>query len=549
MPRHAPSAAQLYDRTLGRLTGAVDLFSHWLGRVYTDILARSLRHKLATLGMALATFGANFALLPLIGTEFSPRPTTPRLRQLPHAGGFVAGADRSEDAPGGTHHPRAARGGAHRNHDQHRAGAGPQPVQVFVRLSTATSASSRRPAVGAAARRLAAVPGITVTHVGLLDAVGGNKPIQLSLQGSDLRELERLTAQLLPRLAAIPGLVDLDSSAKPNKPAVSIRVKRDAASDAGLSVGAITTALRALVAGDTMGNWRADDDQNYDVKVRLTPDSRIAAADIERLGLTVGSNADGSPRIVRLSQVAEVLPSAGANQINRRDMNREVEITANVSGRAAGQVAADIRAVLEDTPLPPGYGFRFGGSTKDMQESFAYAVSALGLGVIFIYMILASQFRSFLQPLALMASLPLTMIGVVLALLAFGSTLNIFSVIGIVMLMGLVTKNAILLIDFAIRSRAEGMERTAALLHAAQVRLRPILMTTLAMVFGMLPLALALTEGSEQRAPMGQAVIGGVITSSLLTLVVVPVVYCYLDDLAGWARRRLARKAAVMPST
>jgi HAE1 family hydrophobic/amphiphilic exporter-1 len=240
-------------------------------------------------------------------------------------------------------------------------------------------------------------------------------------------------------------------------------------------------------------------------------------------------------------------------------MNREVEITANVSGRAAGQVAADIRAVLNEMALPPGYSYRFGGSTKDMQESFAYAVQALALGVIFIYMILASQFRSFLQPLALMSSLPLTMIGVVLALLAFGSTLNMFSIIGIVMLMGLVTKNAILLIDFAIHaredtvradgSRQQGMERSAALLHAAQVRLRPILMTTLAMIFGMLPLALALTEGSEQRAPMGQAVIGGVITSSLLTLVVVPVIYCYLDDLALWARRRFAGKAAVMSST
>jgi len=176
------------------------------------------------------------------------------------------------------------------------------------------------------------------------------------------------------------------------------------------------------------------------------------------------------------------------------------------------------------------------------------------LAVVFIYMILASQFKSFLQPLALMSSLPLTLIGVVLALLLFGSTLNMFSIIGIVMLMGLVTKNAILLIDFAIRSRegelladgtrGPGMERSAALLHAAQVRLRPILMTTLAMVFGMVPLAFALTEGSEQRSPMGQAVIGGVITSSLLTLVVVPVVYCYLDDLAAWARRRLGGRPA-----
>ena len=182
------------------------------------------------------------------------------------------------------------------------------------------------------------MPGITVTHVGLLDAVGGNKPLQLSIQGSDLRELERLTAALLPRLREIPGLVDLDTSAKPNKPTLAIDVNRDAASDLGLSVGSITNTLRALVAGQTVGNWRAEDDQNYDVKVRLAPESRVLATDIERLGLSIGSNADGSPRIVRLSQVAEVVPTSGANQINRRDMNREVEITANVSGRAAGQV-------------------------------------------------------------------------------------------------------------------------------------------------------------------------------------------------------------------
>jgi HAE1 family hydrophobic/amphiphilic exporter-1 len=209
-----------------------------------------------------------------------------------------------------------------------------------------------------------------------------------------------------------------------------------------------------------------------------------------------------------------------------------------VQGRSLGEVSADIKRVLEQQSLPPGYRYRFGGSTKNMAESFGYAVSALAMAVIFIYMILASQFKSFLQPLALMSSLPLTLIGVVLALLAFRSTLNLFSIIGIVMLMGLVTKNAILLVDFAIRAREDGMERAEALLLAARVRLRPILMTTLAMVFGMVPLAFALTEGSEQRAPMGQAVIGGVITSSLLTLVVVPVVYCYMDDLAQWMRRR-----------
>ena len=282
--------------------------------------------------------------------------------------------------------------------------------------------------------------------------------------------------------------------------------------------------------------------------MRLAPQARDALADIERLPFTVGVAADGTTRVARLNQVAEVVESTGSNQINRRDLMREVAINANVYNRSAGEVSADIRKIMDSIALPPGYKYQFSGSTKNMQESFGYAVSALVLAIVFIYMILASQFKSFLQPMALMTALPLTLIGVVLALLMFGSSLSMFSVIGMVMLMGLVTKNAILLVDFAIRAREPqtladgstqaGLDRNQALLLAARVRLRPILMTTLAMIFGMVPLAFAISEGSEQRAPMGQAVIGGVITSSVLTLVVVPVMYCYMDDLAQWLKRR-----------
>jgi HAE1 family hydrophobic/amphiphilic exporter-1 len=297
-------------------------------------------------------------------------------------------------------------------------------------------------------------------------------------------------------------------------------------------------------------NWRAADDQTYDVNVRLNPNARNTLQDMARLPFTIGTQADGSPRVVRLNQFAQVVEGTGSNQINRRDLMREVAINANVFNRSAGEVSADIRKVMDGIQLPPGYRYQFSGSTKNMAESFGYAISALVLAIVFIYMILASQFKSFLQPMALMTALPLTLIGVVLALLMFGSSLSMFSVIGMVMLMGLVTKNAILLVDFAIRAREPqqqadgtlkpGLGRNEALLLAAEVRLRPILMTTLAMIFGMVPLAFALSEGSEQRAPMGQAVIGGVITSSLLTLVVVPVVYCYLDDLAQWLKRKWA---------
>jgi len=533
-----------YDHTLGRITHAVDRLSHRLGDGYVATLAWSLKHRLATLGIALASLVGSFAIAPLLGTEFVPKADFSETFvsfYTPVGSSLEVTEARSRQVDAILRAmPEVRYTLTTINTGQAQ---GRNFANVYVRLVDRKDRTRSVDQMSVPLReRLAAVPGIVVTHAGLLDSVAGSKPISLSIQGTDLGELQRITSRLTQRLRDIPGLVDLDTSMKPNKPTASVEVRREAASDLGLSVGAITNTLRALVAGQTVGNWRAEDDQTYDVKVRLQPGARDSTADLERLPLMVGSNADGSARIVRLAQVADVRAGSGANQINRRDLSREVEITANVSGRSLGEVSADIDRAMVERAAPPGYRYRFGGSTKDMQESFAYAVSALALAVVFIYMILASQFRSFLQPLALMSSLPLTLIGVVLALLIARSTLNIFSIIGVIMLMGLVTKNAILLVDFANRARLGGLSREAALLQAAKVRLRPILMTTLAMIFGMVPLAFALSEGSEQRAPMGQAVIGGVITSSLLTLVVVPVIYCYLDDLGAWARGLFASK-------
>lgn len=530
----------LYDRSIGRVTGWFDRATERLADVYQAILGWSLRHKLATVLGSVAIFVTSVLMVPLLGTEFVPKAdfSETSLNFYTPVGSSLelteAKARQVEaivrEFPEVRYTVATINTGA---------AAGKIYASLYVRLVDRKERSRSVDEIAGLLRtRLQQVPGITVTHAGLLDAVGGNKQVELSILGPDLKELERLSRLATERIRDIPGLVDLDSSVKPDKPTVAIQVRRDAASDLGLSVAQIAGALRVLVAGQTVGNWRAPDDQTYDVNVRLAPDARNAPEDLERLPFTIGSNADGSARVVRLNQVATVRESTGPNQINRRDLTREVAINANAHGRAAGDVSNDIRARLDTIQFPPGYRYQFGGSTKNMKESFGYAVSALAMAVIFIYMILASQFKSFLQPLALMTSLPLTLIGVVLALMLFGSTLSMFSVIGIVMLMGLVTKNAILLVDFAIRMREQGMERSQALLHAARVRLRPILMTTLAMVFGMVPLAFALTEGSEQRAPMGQAVIGGVITSSLLTLVVVPVVYCYLDDLVHWATRR-----------
>ncbi|HOX66681.1 MAG TPA: efflux RND transporter permease subunit [Burkholderiaceae bacterium] len=554
---HLPGAprgtSSLYDRTLGRVTEQFERFTVRLGNGYQAILRWSLRHRLSTLAIAMGTFGGSFMLIPLLGAEFVPKAdfseTTINF-YTPVGSSLEMTEARARQVDAALRELPEVRYTVTTINSGNAAGKifGSTYVRLVDRAERQRSLDEMTVPMR---ERLARIPGVTMTNIGTPD-LGGGKSLQFSIQGSDLGELERLSKVITEQLHRVPGLVDLDSTLKPDKPTVAINVRREAASDLGLNVNSLATSLRSLVAGTTVGNWRAPDGENYDVIVRLNPESRNSMADLERLPVPVVAGADGMPRIVRLSQVADVSPSTGPNQINRRDLNREINMDANAYGRSSGDVSADIRRILDGIAWPPGYRYSFGGSTKNMTESFNYAVGALGLAVVFIYMILASQFRSFLQPIALMSSLPLTLIGVVLTLMMFRSTLNMFSIIGIVMLMGLVTKNAILLIDFAIRARAgevPGEPATAAghlgreeaLLLAARVRLRPILMTTLAMIFGMVPLAFALSEGSEQRAPMGQAVIGGVIASSLLTLVVVPVVYCYLDDLSAWAKRRFLR--------
>ncbi|MGB2883898.1 MAG: efflux RND transporter permease subunit [Rhodoferax sp.] len=539
--RHAP--VTFYDKTIGRITGWFDHATDWLVDAYQNILRWALVHKLATVGLAVGIFVGSVFMVPLLGTEFVPKSDfseTSLSFNTPVGSSLEITEAKARQVEAIIRSFPEVRYTLTTINTGNTAGK--MYASTYIRLVDRKDRKLGVDDMSVVLRdRLKHVPGITVTHVGLLDAVGGRKQILFSIQGPDTAELERLTALAMKKIGNVAGLVDLDSSAKPNKPTLDVVVKRDIASDLGLSVGQIGSALRTLVAGQTVGSWRAPDDQTYDVNVRLSPDARNSARDMEMLPFTVGTNADGSARIVRLNQVANVRESTGPNQINRRDLTREVAISGNVNGRSGGEVSADITTAMDTIAMPPGYSYKFSGSTKDMAEAFGYAISALMLAVVFIYMILASQFKSFLQPLALMTALPLTLIGVVLALLMFNSTLSMFSVIGVVMLMGLVTKNAILLVDFAIRAQEDGMERSEALLMAAKVRLRPILMTTLAMIFGMVPLAFAMSEGSEMRAPMGQAVIGGVITSSLLTLVVVPVVYCYMDDLAQWARRTFDR--------
>jgi HAE1 family hydrophobic/amphiphilic exporter-1 len=309
-----------------------------------------------------------------------------------------------------------------------------------------------------------------------------------------------------------------------------------------------------MIGGELAGQWEGPDGENHQILIRLPRDERTGIADLDKIYVASYSfNADATPRMVPLRQIAEFKPSFSERQIERRNLQRQIQIWGGVGSNAtSGEVLAEVRKITASTELPPGYRFDYGGDGEMMAESGKYALIALGIAVIFIYLVLASQFGSFLQPLAIMASLPLSLIGVFLALMLFGTTLNIFSVIGFIMLMGLVTKNAILLVDFTNQGIREGKDRYEAILDAGQVRLRPILMTTAAMIFGMLPLALALGPGSEQQSPMAHAVIGGIITSTAFTLVVVPVLFTYFDTLGrraqGWITKGHAPVPGALPS-
>jgi len=380
--------------------------------------------------------------------------------------------------------------------------------------------------------RVARIPGVEMK-------VGGDIPIYVALLGNNDAEMNRVIAEFKTKVAQIQGVTDIDVSVKEGTPALSVRLKPELAAELGITHAQLGSTLRAFVGGELSGYWLAPDGQNYEVVTQVPRSDRSVADDISGLTIATGRVlADGSAEVVPLRAIATVESTFNPQNIRRQDLTRRVALFANVQGRPAGDAGKEVQALVRNYRLPPGLRFDVGGQIKDQEEVFGAIFGALALAVIFIYIVLASQFGSFIQPLAIMVSLPLSIVGVMLALLVTNTTQNIFSMIGIVFLMGLVTKNAILLVDFANQGQRQGMSRNEALLAAGQTRLRPILMTTAAMIFGMLPLALGLGEGAEQQAPMGRAIIGGVITSTLLTLVVVPVIYSYLD---AWERRWLHR--------
>jgi HAE1 family hydrophobic/amphiphilic exporter-1 len=325
----------------------------------------------------------------------------------------------------------------------------------------------------------------------------------------------------------VSGAVDVDTSEEAARPELRISLDRQKAGDLGLDLGTVATTVRGLIAGQVVSQFQDADGDTFDVRLRIEGAQRTRSSDLLELDLP----GQFGRALVPLSQVASIDAGSAPSSIRRLDLMREVRVSANTQGRSLGEALNEIKQKIPSLNLPAGYSILYTGQAEEMTESFGYVTRALVLAIILIYAILASQFRSFMQPFAIMFSLPLSLLGVAGMLYLVKDTLNMMTMIGMILLMGLVTKNAILLVDYTNVQRRAGVDRRDALIEAARIRLRPILMTTLAMIFGMLPLVFELGAGAEFRAPMARAVVGGLITSTLLTLLVVPVVYSYLDDL------------------
>ncbi|MYN27991.1 efflux RND transporter permease subunit [Duganella levis] len=513
---------------LGRFMHWLEGGVEWLHVVYGKVLALALRWKKMTLLLAFALFAGSILLVPKIGGEMMPEQDngwvnfmikTPVGSSLEYTDNKIHQVEDALKA-----FPEIASVNAVIGTWDGRNTAQLDMKLLDRKLHKRRTQQQMEAAIRA---RLSQIAGITLSM--------GQKPIFIAILGTDEGKLDDVAHRLMDKMRKIKGIADLEYSQEGANPSTNIKINNELASDLGLTTQQIGAALRPFVAGDTTSHFLASDGQNYDVNVQLPKSGRQKVTDLADLSLASSKlGPDGRPIMVPLRQVVEFVPAFSPQVLKRQALQRRVAVYASTEGRPGGDVDSDVKKVMKEIELPAGVRFDVGGNAQSMAESMNSAMVALGIAVIFIYLVLASQFGSFLQPVAIMMSLPLSLIGVLVALLVTGSTLNIFSVIGFIMLMGLVTKNAILLVDFTNHAQKEGQNQYDALMTAGQVRLRPILMTTLAMVFGMLPMAIGMGDGGETQAPMGRAVIGGVLTSTLLTLVVVPVAYTYLDS---WGKR------------
>jgi len=523
------------------ISRGLDRFNRWFDRQadrYKRVIGWALRHRLAMVALAVGSFV--FALaMPAMGylgggffpvqdvSEFIVQIETPPGSSLEYT------KRKSEEAAALA---RAKTGEVLYTYTTIGSLTGAvDEGTIYVRLTPKAERTRHQDTIAAELRNDYMKLGGVVASIssGRLD---NQKQIQVQVRGTDTRELTRIADEVIAQVRQVPGAVDVGFSTRGQKPELDVRLDRALAGTLGVTVADVAQTLRPAFAGIDAGDWVDPTGKTRDVTIRLTPDARQRASDLSSLPITV-QGPQGRTASLPLGQVATITQSLGPARIDHLDRDRVIAVQANTQGRPLTEVIAEIQRRIDAIPLPAGYAITQGGETEDQQEVFSRIIIALGVAVMLMYLVLVVQFGSFLDPFAIMLSLPLSLIGVVLILMMTGDTLNIMSMIGVILLMGIVAKNAILLIDFAKMAEAQGMPRQEALIEAGRQRLRPILMTTFALTAGMVPVALGIGEGADFRAPLGRAVIGGVIASTFLTLLVIPTFY----DILSGARERVGR--------
>ncbi len=525
----------------GRLWRVSERFYGSIDRAYERLLAVSLRHRWVVVGIAIGTFAASAYFAKFLRSEFLPLEDQSEfnVRVKAPLGASLATTDailerihqRVKNQPwleyvfvtiGADELQRVNEGVMYvKMKDKHERTIGQKEAMSWLRQEIADITEAK----------------LSVEIVPRVSG-GGRKEadVQFEIRGRELDRLEAICSAVIDRMKKSKGYVDIDTTYEKGKPEVNVYVKRDQAADLGVDPMAVATTIKALIGGDDIAKFKAEG-KRYDVSVRLLESFRDSTANIEQLMVRGRDN-----KLISLRNVARIRDEAGPVQIDRYNRARQITILANLQRdkKVLGEAVAELTRFVQEVGLPTGYSFGFAGQADTMGEAASNMVFAVFLAVIVVYMVLASQFESLIHPFTIMLAMPLSLIGAIGLLILADMTLNIYTAIGIVMLLGLVTKNGVLLVDFTntLRHR-DGLERDAAILKAGPIRLRPILMTTLALVFGMLPVALGTGAGAESRQPMAIAVIGGLTTSTLLTLIVVPAVYTIMDDLSHPSRWRI----------
>lgn len=515
--------------------GLVQKFMEALQGWYFDIIHWALHHRASVLVIAGVVLVVSLALVPKVGMEFMPQmdegsisvsismPKGTKLEETNRIAGLIEEyCSKMPEAE--TVYVSVGSGSS-----GIRLGDGSEEEKATVGLELVPAAQRQRSTfdlVNQLREYVAGIPGaeISVKAQSSYMASFGD-PIQIELKGDDLELLEEAAARLKPIVAQVPGAKEVTTSLEQTRPEFQLQINREKAASYGLSIAQIASTVRTAVSGQVATQYRTGG-KEIDVVVRFPERWRGQAADIRSIPLQTPSGT-----LVPLGEVAVLKRGESPTQVFREGQTRMVTVTGQIAGRDLASVMRDVTAAVEQVELPEGVLLEFGGQNQEMNESFGQLFQALLLGIVLVFMIMASQFESVLQPLAIMFTLPLALIGVVLGLLLGGSSLSVPGIVGVIMLAGIVVNNAIVLIDYINTLRRRGMERNEAIAQAGRTRLRPILMTTLTTILGMLPLAIGVGEGSEMQRPIALVVIGGLTSSTMLTLIVIPVAYSLVDGL------------------